>query len=48
MLLRDGVIERGVLVCDRRESFERRTELVVLESTDRHAESLDDPVRCGE
>ena len=45
VLLGDGVVERRVLVGDEREPFEGRAELVVLESPDRHAQSLDDPIR---
>ena len=49
MLLRDGVIERRILIGNQGESFEGRSQLIVLESTDRHAKTFDNPVRgCNE
>ena len=47
MLLRHRVVERGVLVRDHCQAFERCAELVILKSADRHAKLLDDPIRSG-
>lgn len=49
MLLGNRVIERRVLIGNQGESFEGRSQLIVLKSADRHAKSFDNPVRgCDE